>query len=188
MEDALAFLDRVKSTCPERYNEFLDVMKAFKAQQLNTSGVIARVGSMFVGHEALLAGFSIFLPAGHADQLQQSDAPPCCGRAAAEAPSGANTTDDAVVFVTTVKRQCTRETYRSFLAVLHSYAAQAITIEQVCARVGGLFAGREDLLHGFVAYLPDSVRQEAKDELMRTHSLGAGVAALSLEDHSHCSK
>jgi histone deacetylase complex regulatory component SIN3 len=210
IEDALAYLIAVKSTCPERYYEFLGVMKAFKAKRLDTPGVIARVGGMFAGHEALLAGFSIFLPAAYVNQLQPTHAlpprlplPPAAladedeeeeeeeeeeeGEEGEEAPP---VFDDAVVFVTTVKKQCTPETFRAFLALLNSYAERTITIETVCARVGGLFAGGDDLLRGFVAFLPDGVNQQAKDELMRTHSLrpGAGVASLSLEKENHSSK
>ena len=34
---------------PEIYNQFLDIMKNFKAQEIDTPGVIARVSELFAG-------------------------------------------------------------------------------------------------------------------------------------------
>ena len=68
VEDALAYLDKVKSAYEDRaemYNCFLDIMKEFKAQRVDTPGVIDRILSLFRGDRALLLGFNTFLPPGY---------------------------------------------------------------------------------------------------------------------------
>ncbi|KAL6301443.1 hypothetical protein BKA93DRAFT_751965 [Sparassis latifolia] len=66
--DALSYLDSVKMQFQERpdvYNHFLDIMKDFKGQLIDTPGVIERVSNLFHGHPALIQGFNTFLPAGY---------------------------------------------------------------------------------------------------------------------------
>ena len=47
---------------PEIYNEFLDIMKNFKAQEIDTPGVIQQVSQLFRGYNKLILGFNAFLP------------------------------------------------------------------------------------------------------------------------------
>ena len=71
VEDALAYLDQVKMKFedkPEIYNQFLDIMKEFKAQSIDTPGVIERVLQLFHGHRMLILGFNTFLPPGCVDR------------------------------------------------------------------------------------------------------------------------
>ncbi|KAL0570127.1 hypothetical protein V5O48_011832 [Marasmius crinis-equi] len=66
--DALSYLDHVKHQFqdqPDVYNHFLDIMKEFKSQQIDTPGVIKRVSHLFQGHPVLIQGFNTFLPAGY---------------------------------------------------------------------------------------------------------------------------
>ncbi|KAE9398679.1 hypothetical protein BT96DRAFT_1105581 [Gymnopus androsaceus JB14] len=46
---------------PDVYNHFLDIMKGFKVQQINTPGIIKRVSALFQGHPSLIQGFNTFL-------------------------------------------------------------------------------------------------------------------------------
>lgn len=67
-EDILLYLDQVKGEFGDRphiYNEFLDIMRTFKAEQIDTPGVIRRVRNLFQGNRRLLLGFNIFLPEGY---------------------------------------------------------------------------------------------------------------------------
>jgi hypothetical protein len=41
--------------------QFLDIMKEFKAQSIDTPGVIDRVLNLFFGHRELILGFNTFL-------------------------------------------------------------------------------------------------------------------------------
>ncbi|EIW74380.1 hypothetical protein CONPUDRAFT_140506 [Coniophora puteana RWD-64-598 SS2] len=66
--DALSYLDAVKvrfSTQPDVYNHFLDIMKDFKSELIDTPGVIRRVSTLFHGHPELIQGFNTFLPVGY---------------------------------------------------------------------------------------------------------------------------
>jgi len=68
VEDALSYLDQVKLQFvghPQVYNDFLDIMKEFKSQSIDTPGVIKRVSCLFRGHPDLIVGFNTFLPPGY---------------------------------------------------------------------------------------------------------------------------
>ncbi|KAL0424317.1 UNVERIFIED_CONTAM: Paired amphipathic helix protein Sin3-like 1, partial [Sesamum radiatum] len=78
--DALSYLKEVKDMFQdqrEKYDRFLDVMKDFKAQRIDTAGVIARVKELFKGHPNLILGFNTFLPKGYEITLtDEEEAPP----------------------------------------------------------------------------------------------------------------
>ncbi|KAF9567836.1 hypothetical protein CPC08DRAFT_680594 [Agrocybe pediades] len=66
--DALTYLDAVKNQFndnPDVYNQFLDIMKDFKSQLIDTPGVIQRVSRLFHGNPYLIQGFNTFLPMGY---------------------------------------------------------------------------------------------------------------------------
>ncbi|ODQ68295.1 hypothetical protein NADFUDRAFT_30554 [Nadsonia fulvescens var. elongata DSM 6958] len=68
VKDALSYLDQVKiqfQNQPDVYNHFLDIMKDFKTQSIDTPGVIDRVSTLFRGHPNLIQGFNTFLPTGY---------------------------------------------------------------------------------------------------------------------------
>ena len=68
LNDALSYLDQVKVRFqhePDVYNRFLDIMKDFKSQTIDTPGVIDRVSHLFTGHPELIQGFNTFLPPGY---------------------------------------------------------------------------------------------------------------------------
>ncbi|KAI2626401.1 hypothetical protein GGS21DRAFT_530229 [Xylaria nigripes] len=68
LNDALSYLDQVKvqfADQPDVYNKFLDIMKDFKSQSIDTPGVINRVSELFAGHPTLIQGFNTFLPPGY---------------------------------------------------------------------------------------------------------------------------
>ena len=60
------------------YNDFLDIMKEFKSQSIDTPGVIARVSCLFKGHPELIVGFNTFLPPGYKIEVQRNDAVSFC--------------------------------------------------------------------------------------------------------------
>ncbi|XP_056272321.1 SIN3 transcription regulator family member Aa isoform X2 [Pseudoliparis swirei] len=76
VEDALSYLDQVKlqfGNQPQVYNDFLDIMKEFKSQSIDTPGVISRVSQLFKGHPDLIMGFNTFLPPGYKIEVQNPD-------------------------------------------------------------------------------------------------------------------
>ncbi|KAJ8327725.1 hypothetical protein QVD99_003749 [Batrachochytrium dendrobatidis] len=79
VRDALSYLDQVKiqfGDQPEVYNRFLDIMKDFKSQAIDTPGVIERVSSLFRGHPNLIMGFNTFLPPGYRIEPTNNPADP----------------------------------------------------------------------------------------------------------------
>lgn len=94
VEDALSYLDQVSipdqshetashnfmfqvkykfGNQPQVYNDFLDIMKEFKSQSIDTPGVIQRVSNLFKGHPELIVGFNTFLPPGYKIEVQAND-------------------------------------------------------------------------------------------------------------------
>ncbi|WJX87928.1 Paired amphipathic helix protein Sin3-like 5 [Trifolium repens] len=77
--DALSYLKAVREMFQddkEKYIEFLEVMKDFKAQRIDTAGVIERVKELFKGHKDLILEFNTFLPKGYVITLQSENEPP----------------------------------------------------------------------------------------------------------------
>uniref|UniRef100_A0A0N5AGI1 HDAC_interact domain-containing protein n=1 Tax=Syphacia muris TaxID=451379 RepID=A0A0N5AGI1_9BILA len=73
VEDALSYLEQVKqqfAQAPEVYGDFLDIMKEFKSQTIDTPGVICRVSRLFRGKPNLIIGFNTFLPPGFLVRLE----------------------------------------------------------------------------------------------------------------------
>ncbi|KAI9845959.1 MAG: Transcriptional regulatory protein sin3 [Thelocarpon superellum] len=78
LNDALSYLDQVKVQFvdqPDVYNRFLDIMKDFKSQAIDTPGVIERVSTLFAGHPNLIQGFNTFLPPGYRIECGSGDDP-----------------------------------------------------------------------------------------------------------------
>lgn len=76
VEDALSYLDLVKfkfGSTPQVYNDFLDIMKEFKSQSIDTPGVIQRVSNLFKGYPDLIVGFNTFLPPGYKIEVQKNE-------------------------------------------------------------------------------------------------------------------
>ncbi|KAJ0400511.1 hypothetical protein P43SY_006690 [Pythium insidiosum] len=271
VEDALLYLDQVKQQFgdqPDIYNQFLDVMKDFKAQAIDTPGVILRVSNLFRGYPNLILGFNTFLPPGYRirpdtsievipQQMtrpvgntpmyssavqsaggQQSsgsnlgpvhrpppvtipppysppglvgaqhgskqptparqNVPPAQhasnkvgNHAQAKQPSKKNQQqlqpastmnqsqasggnrgaanpvefDHAIHYVTTIKQRFADEpeTYKEFLAILHTYQKEQRSIRQVLDQVSYLFRDHPDLLREFTFFLPDAVQEQAKE-------------------------
>ncbi|KAH7463202.1 Paired amphipathic helix protein Sin3a [Phytophthora ramorum] len=250
VEDALLYLDQVKQQFgdqPDIYNQFLDVMKDFKAQAIDTPGVILRVSTLFRGYPNLILGFNTFLPPGYRIRpdtsievipsqmagrggVQQSmysgvgqssnanmghrpppvtippppysppelhkptpssrqQLPPSAQmktggkpkkqQQQAPTPSGGNggsrsstnpvEFDHAIHYVTTIKQRFADEpeTYKEFLAILHTYQKEQRSIRQVLDQVSHLFRDHPDLLREFTFFLPDAVQEQAKERLNR---------------------
>lgn len=76
VKDALSYLDQVKlqfRNNTDVYNKFLDIMKDFKSQSIDTPGVIDRVSALFKGHPKLIDGFNTFLPEGFSIECSTAD-------------------------------------------------------------------------------------------------------------------
>uniref|UniRef100_A0A671Q2R8 Paired amphipathic helix protein Sin3a n=1 Tax=Sinocyclocheilus anshuiensis TaxID=1608454 RepID=A0A671Q2R8_9TELE len=150
-KNALSYLDQVKlqfGNQPQVYNDFLDIMKEFKSQSIDTPGVISRVSQLFKGHPDLIMGFNTFLPPGykiespaltptsqpnpsipsyaspHSPSVQSHT--PISSSTAGSTPLQNNQPvefNHAINYVNKIKNrfQGQPEVYKSFLEILHTY-------------------------------------------------------------------
>ncbi|XP_051122628.1 paired amphipathic helix protein Sin3-like 5 [Andrographis paniculata] len=149
--DALTYLKSVKEIFQDKkdkYDEFLDVMKDFKAQRLDTYGVIAKVKELFKGNRDLILGFNAFLPKGYEITLPPEDE--FLKKKPVEF-------DEAINFVNKIKArfQGHDHIYKSFLEILNMYRRDNKSISEVYQEVEVLFREHHDLLVEFTHFLPD---------------------------------
>uniref|UniRef100_A0A6B2LGF6 Histone deacetylase interacting domain-containing protein n=1 Tax=Arcella intermedia TaxID=1963864 RepID=A0A6B2LGF6_9EUKA len=160
----MEFLERVKTVFeskPAVYTQFLDIMKEFKAQTINTPGVIARVKQLFQGHKDLILGFNSFLPAGYRitpEDLEDPIPPENIDRKPEF--------DHARNYVKKIKNRFIAEPhiYKSFLEILHQYHKEQKPTQEVYNQVSKLFRHHRDLLDEFSQFLPDPNAQMPKVE------------------------
>ncbi|KAF3782414.1 Paired amphipathic helix protein Sin3-like 4 [Nymphaea thermarum] len=150
--DALAYLKAVREMFhdkKEKYDEFLEVMKEFKAQRIDTTGVIMRVKELFKGHKDLILGFNTFLPKGYEITLSTDDALP---------PKKPVEFEEAINFVNKIKTrfQHDERVYKAFLEILNQYRKECKSISEVYQEVAYLFREHHDLLEEFTHFLPDT--------------------------------
>ncbi|KAL3501265.1 hypothetical protein ACH5RR_035714 [Cinchona calisaya] len=151
--DALAYLKDVKDIFQDRrdrYDEFLEVMKDFKAQRTDTSGVISRVKELFKGHRDLILGFNTFLPKGYEITLPPENEPPPVKKPVEF--------EEAISFVNKIKTrfQGDDQLYKSFLDILNMYRKENKKITEVYEEVAALFRDHSDLLVEFTHFLPET--------------------------------
>ncbi|GMP58130.1 hypothetical protein CsSME_00021912 [Camellia sinensis var. sinensis] len=151
--DALAYLKAVKDIFQddrEKYDEFLEVMKDFKAQRTDTTGVIQRVKELFKGYRDLILGFNTFLPKGYEITL-----PPETEPAPVKKPVEF---EEAINFVNKIKTRFQDDdiVYKSFLDILNMYRKENKSITEVYQEVATLFREHHDLLVEFTHFLPDA--------------------------------
>ncbi|KAK4783135.1 hypothetical protein SAY86_007509 [Trapa natans] len=149
--DAMKYLKEVKymfQDKSEKYDMFLEVMKDFKAQRTDTTGVIARVKELFKGHSSLLLGFNTFLPKGYVITIDEDEVPK---RKTVEF-------DEAINFVNKIKKrfQNDEHVYKAFLDILNMYRKEHKDINEVYHEVAELFDDHPDLLDEFMRFLPDA--------------------------------
>ncbi|XP_016287850.1 paired amphipathic helix protein Sin3b isoform X3 [Monodelphis domestica] len=159
VEDALSYLDQVKirfGSDPATYNGFLEIMKEFKSQSIDTPGVIRRVSQLFHEHPDLIVGFNAFLPLGYRIEIPKN------GKLSIQAPltsqenshHHSDSADDykqqllykedkpqgplesdsvefnnAISYVNKIKTRFLDhpEIYRSFLEILHTYQKEQLS-------------------------------------------------------------
>ncbi|XP_054823950.1 paired amphipathic helix protein Sin3-like 4 isoform X2 [Prosopis cineraria] len=172
--DALLYLKAVKEMFHdkrEKYDDFLEVMKNFKAQRIDTAGVIARVKELFKGHKDLILGFNTFLPKGYEITLPLEDEQPPQKKPVEF--------EEAINFVNKIKArfQGDDHVYKSFLDILNMYRKENKSITEVYHEVAALFQDHQDLLVEFTHFLPDAsaaasahYAQSARNSLLRDRS------------------
>ncbi|KAI3729079.1 hypothetical protein L6452_17727 [Arctium lappa] len=152
-KDALTYLEKVKDIFQdkkEKYDGFLEVMKDFKEQRTDTTGVIARVKELFEGHQELILGFSPFLPKGYEITLPREHEQHHIRKPL--------NFEEAILFVNKIKMrfQGQDHVYKYFLDTLNKYKKENKSIKEVHEEVAALLNDQQDLLKEFTNFLPDS--------------------------------
>ncbi|GFQ01343.1 paired amphipathic helix protein sin3-like 4 [Phtheirospermum japonicum] len=149
--DALSYLKNVKETTPDKYNEFLDIMRGFKAQRIDTAGVVLRAKELFKGHRDLISGLNLFLPKVYKITLPLKDEPFIPRKMELR---------EAIAFVTKVKTRFQgndHHVYKAFLDILIMYRREHKSVTEVYQEVSVLFQNHADLLADFTCFLPDAL-------------------------------
>uniref|UniRef100_A0A674B6G1 Paired amphipathic helix protein Sin3a n=1 Tax=Salmo trutta TaxID=8032 RepID=A0A674B6G1_SALTR len=178
---------------PQVYNDFLDIMKEFKSQSIDTPGVISRVSQLFKGHPDLIMGFNTFLPPGYKIEVQTNEQVNSHAPVSSTPSSGPPLQNNqpvefnhAINYVNKIKNrfQGQPDIYKAFLEILHTYQKEqrnakeaggnytpALTEQEVYAQVARLFKNQEDLLSEFGQFLPDANSSVVSDSRPRQNIL-----------------
>ncbi|KAL7332383.1 hypothetical protein PS15p_204433 [Mucor circinelloides] len=191
VKDALTYLDTVKAKFSSRtdvYNKFLDIMKDFKSQMIDTPGVIERVSTLFRGHPTLISGFNTFLPPGYRIECSVDDqerniikvTTPTGTTSITESESLNLRGDDnfqqqedrkapvefnhAITYVNKIKNRFAGQpdTYKKFLEILQTYQKDQKPIGEVYTEVQALFDGSTELLEEFKQFLPEPKQRKKR--------------------------
>eukprot|EP00873_Tetraselmis_striata_P014444 jgi/Tetstr1/434708/TSEL_002535.t1 len=151
--DALGYLREVKLRFQDQkavYDQFLEIMKDFKAARIDTPGVVARVKTLFKGDRELILGFNTFLPKGYEITMEDLKE-----KKTEKQPVEF---DQAISYVNKIKKRFASDerVYRAFLEILNMYRKAQKTITQVYDEVALLFRGHTDLLEEFTYFLPET--------------------------------
>ncbi|KAJ0652273.1 putative transcription regulator Others family [Helianthus annuus] len=151
--DVLTYIQKVKDTFhdkKEKYGEFLNVMHDFKAQRLDTTGVIAKVKELFDGHQELISGFNPFLPKGSEITLSRDHA-----QRHVKKPVDY---EEALVFVNKIKMrfQGQDHVYKYFLDTMNKFKNENKSMKELHQEVAALLNDQQDLLKEFTSFFPDS--------------------------------
>ncbi|CAD5316797.1 unnamed protein product [Arabidopsis thaliana] len=174
--DALAYLKAVKDKFQDKrdkYDEFLEVMKDFKAQRVDTTGVILRVKELFKGNRELILGFNTFLPKGFEITLRPEDDQPAAPKKPVEF-------EEAISFVNKIKTrfQGDDRVYKSFLDILNMYRKENKSITEVYHEVAILFRDHHDLLGEFTHFLPDTSATASTNDSVKVPVRDRGIKSL----------
>ncbi|KAK1299218.1 Paired amphipathic helix protein Sin3-like 6 [Acorus calamus] len=178
MDDALAYAKTVRDIFhdkKDKYEEFLQVLKDFKAHIIDNVGVVSRVKELFKGHRDLILGFITFLPKGYKITLPPEDELPCeknhveleeatnsVNKIKTRFPSSPGgqekmfRTDDVLAYAKTVRDTLhdRKDKYEEFLDILKNFKSQRIDNAGVVSSVKELFKEHHDLILGFSTFLP----------------------------------
>jgi paired amphipathic helix protein Sin3a len=174
VEDAQMYLDQVKAEFADRphiYNEFLDIMKAFKMQQTDTPGVIREISNLFQGNRKLMLGFNMLMLDGY--RIEEPPDPDIGSSevlAVFRAPfpdvalpilrESPLVLDDALAYMDQVKAEFADRPhiYNEFLDTTKAFMAQKVNTVEAIRRLNNLFQGNRRLMLGFNTFLSNGYR------------------------------
>ena len=157
-------------------------MHEYKEDKQSIESVLEEVAELFCGHPDLLKEFAYFLPeavqaqasarlaqaANHSKRRIHSNTTTSKSISSLIQPTQVSAQEgdtlpygfeQAMTYVTKVKKECTADEYNTFLDVLHRYKSDEWSIEEVVDQVSHLFRNHNpELLTEFALFLPDEVK------------------------------
>jgi len=155
VEDAKSYMGKVKRAFenePEKYDNFVSIMRDFKSNKIDTTEVTSRISVLFREHRTLLNEFNRFLPTDSRIRAQ----------------TGRNY-QDAVEYVNRIKRYAP-EKYDDFIKILKEYQNEQRSIDDVRDNVAFLLKDHQNLLAEFYQYLPDWGNENSNDQVFQSRA------------------
>ncbi|CAG9334351.1 unnamed protein product [Blepharisma stoltei] len=155
VESARKYLTLVRNKFKEhgdKYEEFLQVMKAFKEQRMDTEAVCKRVQELFKGHRVLLLEFNKLIPQNYRISIESRPH-----------------YNEAIDYMRRVKEETKHDPaiYEEFIRILKLYQGKEMSLDDVNNSVKKLMVDFPSLIDSFKAFLPnyyDDSSSEEKDE------------------------
>ncbi|KAI3974034.1 hypothetical protein MKX01_026431 [Papaver californicum] len=154
--DDIAYLAAVMNNFQdnrEKYDEFIQVLKDFKAKKMEFPDVKSRVMDLLKGHaDHLILGFNTFLPIGDGFTVDL-----LIKNLPRKKELRFKDIESAIKFVNKVKTRFGSEDhmYKSFIDILNSYRGSSVSIAQVYQKIAELFLHHPDLVDEFKHFLPN---------------------------------
>ena len=157
-------------------------MHEYKEDKQSIESVLEQISELFHDHPDLLKEFAYFLPeavqaqasarlaqaANHSKRRIHSNTTTSKSISSLIQPTQVSAQEgdtlpygfeQAMTYVTKVKRECTEDDYNTFLDVLDKYKSDEWSIEEVVDQVSHLFRNHNpELLTEFALFLPDEVK------------------------------
>ncbi|CAG9310396.1 unnamed protein product [Blepharisma stoltei] len=149
---ARKYLTLVRSRFREngnKYEEFLQIMKAFKEQRVDTEAVCKRVQELFRGHRVLLLEFNKLIPQNY--------------RISVESRPHYN---EAIEYMRKVKEETKNDPaiYDEFIKILKQYQSKEMSLDDVNNSVRKLMVNYPVLMDSFKAFLPNYYDESSEEE------------------------
>ncbi|CAI9109579.1 OLC1v1009424C2 [Oldenlandia corymbosa var. corymbosa] len=177
-DDALCYLTEVQTAFKdkkEKYQMFIDIMKDFHNQRIDSKAVLTKVKAVFKHHPALIHGFNAFLPRGYEITLKGGARVPRKEKLDFE---------DALAFVHKVKKRFNGKghVYFIFLDLLHLHRQGLKDMHELYPEIAALLKYHPDLLHQFTRFLPQGESGEsglpAKFLRQKTHKFRVHTSSI----------
>nr|GEW57093.1 SIN3-like 5 [Tanacetum cinerariifolium] len=154
------YLKQIKETFKEqkeKYDEFRDAMKDFKAHRVDIPSTIARVRRLFEGFLDLILGFNTLLTKEHEITIDEPQA------------NKPMVFDEAFQFVNKIKTRFEgdKRSYSSFLSIFSMYKNNIKFVSEVHPEVAALLHNQPDLLKEFANFLPSRHVLEDSDPSLK---------------------
>ncbi|KAI9319985.1 hypothetical protein BX666DRAFT_2119515 [Dichotomocladium elegans] len=160
--EAIRFLQEVKMVFrhhPDKYNRFLDIMKAARLYQQPMSQTIACVSELFYGYPWLISGFNYFIPQGyHITNSPETNAHYASNRKQVEFSL-------AIRFVNFAKQRLSNKpgAFAQFQRMLYDFEEMRCTATDVRFKAETLFGDDPVLMGEFLRFLPASDAYQSMD-------------------------